>query len=146
MGGGGGAKVDREAQSRQLQIEEERLALEKQAAEARVLESEKLAQQLEQQTQSNEVLAGLLGELNDQTITQNQQITSLLEQSTAVARRQTLGQEDELRRAATGAAQDRQRVLAGSQSNALSGSNLERPTSARFTDREKLSILSAVGI
>lgn len=141
MASGGGAQRDREAEQRQIELEERRLAAEREAAQFRIEERRLLQEQLTQQNQINEQNVSLLRDLSNQSIQAEQQFASLLEQSTAFARRQTLQQESERNRARAAEQNQRRQTLGISNTAAV-------PTQQRtsiFSPTEQLSLLSAFG-
>ena len=145
-GGGGGSQVDRAAQQQQLDIERRRLALEEESAAARLEERGLLEQQLADQQAINERQFSLLRELNEQSLQSEAQITSLLEESTALARRATTQQQSEAERARAAEEQQRNRALSLINSNAVR-TNVGRPRqSAVFNPNERLSILSSIDL
>lgn len=146
-GGGGSSGVDREAREQELAIERRRLALQEQEAVARARERSLLAQQLAESRQVQERQFSLLRELNQQAIAQEDQLTSLLTESTALARRAAGQQQSEAERAAAAEQQERNRTLAIANTNAVRTSQTRAaPTSTIFNPNERLSILSAFNL
>jgi hypothetical protein len=143
MGGSSAPEPDREAQQRQLQIEEERLALERQAALSRQEELTLLQQQLAEQQTVNRANVSLLEELNQQTIASQESLTALVNESTALTRRQSVAAQEEEQRARQAALLNEQRARSSLTSPSA---GRQRQASPVFNEGERLSILSAVDI
>lgn len=141
-GGGGNAQIDTAAQERQFELERQRIALQQQAEQARQSELEILRSQLQEQQTINQEQVSLLQGLNEQSIQASEQFASLLNESTALARRQGSQAEDERLRAA--AASDRARLQSGF--NPVQQQRRQQQSSTLYSPSERLSILSSVGI
>lgn len=145
--GGGGPQVDTAAQERQFQIEQQRLELERQAVAARQEERRLLEQQLSAQQEVNAQQVSLLQELNQQSIASEQALSSLLNEGTALARRQSEQQLSEFERAQAAATRSQQQAVSSANSNALRRQQgLQQSPTSLFSPTERLSILSAQGL